>query len=530
MSTKWGIHVPNKDACNLDRMWAMFGPDEANITMLHHNLGEGYVEHMVKHHPGGIIHVRFYLPTWSAVDPATWAQECANIAQYWGEAYGWERFHWSPANEQNLDHEGGGDSHEWYQRIAAWNATWAQVFLARHPGAIVQWPGLAPGHNDIEFGYEICRPVIEEWYPIIGMHVYWFNADQVDSIWYGRRYQHVLDLFPNHKVAISECGNFRHDTGVERGRQFVRFFEGLYEDPRLLYATPFIWASGPEHRCNWWFDDTECVRVVTEAPKQHIQEPNAIRIWRRDIHDGVQVMHLERYLYGVVCSEMYCGWPSDALKAQAVAARTYAMHWRLRGGKHRAQGADLCTETCCQVYRPANITPRSTMAVEETRGIHLVDASGGVIQAEYCACCGGSIPGCPCNKPKNGHGRGMCQEGAKVFAERGTPWQAILKFYYPMAHLSSEDGGNMMTDEEVGEELIGYCDDFLLADLADGWEWNPYTAFTRAARQHRLGLPITKEHHHLLLSDGRQCAAQWFWRGMTWAFEGEWGNIHIVEY
>ena len=71
-----------------------------------------------------------------------------------------------------------------------------------------------------------------------------------------------------------------------------------------------------------------------------------------NVLDGDQVveMDLGTYLVGVVRAEMPASFHQEALKAQAVAARTYTLHKIQSGGNHGDQ-ADICTDsTCCQAY------------------------------------------------------------------------------------------------------------------------------------------------------------------------------------
>jgi stage II sporulation protein D len=102
----------------------------------------------------------------------------------------------------------------------------------------------------------------------------------------------------------------------------------------------------------------------------------------------VNRVDLEEYLYGVVPAEM---GPKrfdaiEALKAQAVAARTYAMAHR---GQFEAEGYDICPGPKCQAYGGASVEdPLSTAAVDGTRG--LVLAYGGQFaDALYVSTCGG---------------------------------------------------------------------------------------------------------------------------------------------
>ena len=62
----------------------------------------------------------------------------------------------------------------------------------------------------------------------------------------------------------------------------------------------------------------------------------------------VDVLPMEAYVRGVVTSEMYASWPQQALRAQAVASRTYAAYER----KHTNRAVyDLCDTAACQAYR-----------------------------------------------------------------------------------------------------------------------------------------------------------------------------------
>ena len=65
--------------------------------------------------------------------------------------------------------------------------------------------------------------------------------------------------------------------------------------------------------------------------------------------DGyVETVSMDEYLFGVVAAEMPASFEPEALKAQAVAARTYAMY-EIRTGKH--EGFDLCSSpACCSAF------------------------------------------------------------------------------------------------------------------------------------------------------------------------------------
>ena len=101
---------------------------------------------------------------------------------------------------------------------------------------------------------------------------------------------------------------------------------------------------------------------------------------------GVNVLSMNEYLYSVVPSEMPHSWHSEALKAQAVASRTFASR---RIGHHSSDGFDLCDTTCCQVFIGANNEAASTTAaVRATTGI-MIWHNGRPISANFFSSSGG---------------------------------------------------------------------------------------------------------------------------------------------
>lgn len=82
----------------------------------------------------------------------------------------------------------------------------------------------------------------------------------------------------------------------------------------------------------------------------------------------VNTLPIEQYLYGVIAKEISPNWPIEAIKAQAVAARTYALY---NMNKHQRDGYDVCATTDCQVYGGKDS--------EAPAGIKAVDATSGQV-------------------------------------------------------------------------------------------------------------------------------------------------------
>jgi stage II sporulation protein D len=242
----------------------------------------------------------------------------------------------------------------------------------------------------------------------------------------------------------------------------------------------------------------------------------------------VNVLPLEEYLVGVLGSEMPSSFPLEALKAQAVAARTYALNKKL---EQYGQPFHLGSSVISQVYRGLEVEdPRTREAVEATRGLVLTYTLQ-PIEAYFHSSCGGRTESgadalgrdlpylkavdCPCgrlptshwtltlkrgelsglfqkasglqvrgrtrtgrvqrvavgprvvdavtfrqrvgySKLKSlnfevaadsdgwhidghgfGHGAGLCQWGARVYAEKGWGFEKILRHYYPGTELQT---------------------------------------------------------------------------------------------
>ncbi len=83
----------------------------------------------------------------------------------------------------------------------------------------------------------------------------------------------------------------------------------------------------------------------------------------------INYVNLEQYLYGVLPYEISPKWHIEAQKAQAVAARNYAL---TNLNKHKKYGFDVCNTIDCQVYVGSNVeTTLSNSAVDLTKGIYL---------------------------------------------------------------------------------------------------------------------------------------------------------------
>ena len=100
-----------------------------------------------------------------------------------------------------------------------------------------------------------------------------------------------------------------------------------------------------------------------------------------------RVMSVEDYVRGVVAAEGSVEREPEALKALAVASRTYALK---NLNRHAADGYDFCTTTHCQRFTPASHATVFDEAVEGTAGEVLRDGNNQIAESYFSASCGGA--------------------------------------------------------------------------------------------------------------------------------------------
>jgi len=104
-------------------------------------------------------------------------------------------------------------------------------------------------------------------------------------------------------------------------------------------------------------------------------------------------MSIEDYILGVVAAEGSTEREQEALKALAIASRTYAFK---NIGRHSSDGYDFCTTTHCQRFRVvdsdsiSSVSEAAIEAVRATRGVVILDAANQVADSYFSASCGGA--------------------------------------------------------------------------------------------------------------------------------------------
>lgn len=203
----------------------------------------------------------------------------------------------------------------------------------------------------------------------------------------------------------------------EEAMQYIRVLVRASDYTGLLHAAPVITAdtdftviysvSGEEKREGHSAGEELCfgydspyfeggrVCVVPDALTGKLLLPNVNRsqgspAYRGKMEllrteDGIAVINelpLEEYLYSVVPSEMPASYPAEALRAQAICARTYAYGHMLHAA-YPQYGAHVDDSTAFQVYNNIAEQESATAAVKDTYGQLLCTGDGGLAETFY---------------------------------------------------------------------------------------------------------------------------------------------------
>ena len=214
----------------------------------------------------------------------------------------------------------------------------------------------------------------------------------------GSRVEPIVRIGLTQNAATVTVQSAEPFTVAERTTRTATFSSVLAVDPNAQGAVP---AADLQYRVTVRLDDGS-VLVLPAGARVRI-EPSAalLQIETRAYRGAIEVfgntrrtmtvvneLPIETYLLGVVPNELNPAafGQLEALKAQAVAARTYIQR---NLGQYKNEGYDICATDACQVYFGA-LTEDSlaTQAIVETRGI-VATHGGRPINALYSSTCGG---------------------------------------------------------------------------------------------------------------------------------------------
>jgi stage II sporulation protein D len=272
------------------------------------------------------------------------------------------------------------------------------------------------------------------------------------------------------------------------------------------------------------------VRVKIRDPQSPIRHPQAT----------IREVPFEAYVAGVVAAEGSVEERLEALKALAVASRTYALQ---NPGRHAREGFDYCSTTHCQQFWwPEKLRTPVRQAVEQTAGEVLQDAQGRLAESYFHAACGGQTANLEAlwGVRAPAHLRGVRDDYCEQRPNRN--WQTEL----PVAQLAAalhreprtdagaqlqrieitqrDESGRAQTVALVGErrKTINGWDFKILVGRALGWQWVKSSWFEVQRKGDKFiftgrgfghGLGLCQEGAHVMAERGmnyRQILAYYF--------------------
>ena len=166
---------------------------------------------------------------------------------------------------------------------------------------------------------------------------------------------------------------------------FLSLLMGMVVPGLLLNFAAAVLREAEENRKEAW------------AAEQTVPEAVSLSVLVRSPEGAVTEQDLDAYLVGVVLAEMPASFETEALKAQAIVARTYARRAYAAGGKHK-DGSVCMVPGCCQGYTEPETylsaggkegdLEKVRQAVYATSGLVLT-YGGELIEATYFSCSGG---------------------------------------------------------------------------------------------------------------------------------------------
>lgn len=187
------------------------------------------------------------------------------------------------------------------------------------------------------------------------------------------------------------------DVAKEKEQEQIRVVllgkNGIYHNKVVLEAGEEVLEIGKESA---YFEKTAIIRIqINEKEDEKVQVVSLDKSCEHPSYEGVLEIRkeeaglvlinevaLEEYVKGVLPSEMPSSYPLEALKAQAVCARTYA-RMKQENKVYPQYDAAVDDSTACQVYRNLDTAPQGDQAVEETAGEVLQKEDGSFVECYY---------------------------------------------------------------------------------------------------------------------------------------------------
>ena len=382
MTSKLGFHIQDYSTPVADAITTV---QPSTVKVMGNALNPGVIQDIRQRSPHSLIIGRFWQgqqpydnPSQQAINLADGIEstDCGSLVDYWESYNEVANNLLNPTQVDLLD-----QFFLAFQQVI--RARWQKkTVIICSPCGNLGWPG-EPSPLDFQRSLADADT-------LVSFHGYgWHYSPADDRVAYLFRpftlMAQVLDKYPDKKFIFTEMGctrmavrgypndwgwsyNSADLNGPYSRTEYKQVLRDILTEankyPSLLGVNIFETGAAGD----WVARGFESISEVKEVAMEAILPP-IYEVPIRVLIDGtVQTMELENYLTAVVPAEMPALWPMEALKAQAVAARTYAL-WRI---EHPAGATfDLYADARDQVYNPSMIHPNSTAAVQATQGLYV---------------------------------------------------------------------------------------------------------------------------------------------------------------
>lgn len=311
------------------------------------------------------------------------------------------------------------------------------------------------------------------------------------------------------------------------------WFTGMPRQPQnLTNSLKIAWRVDRQQRYSWQVLDRHSGRLITRLiasslnlsgsslrldSSAHFESiPNRVSFVPRGQEDAdlIATMDLESYLLGVIPAEMPIEWPLEALKAQAIAARTYAL---FKKNENRSASFELESTVLDQVYRPEasntgskELRAKLMRVIEETKGMVLVGKNRAPIAAYYHADCGGKTEEASQVWGEEGKSVGTAVDQNCPFSPTGKWSFELDKKYLSMVFqkiFSHEESAQLSSVRVAARTASGRVRVVTL-------EWNDGRQDTLSGHQFRRAIGFSKlRSTQFLINEGRVGKIQFQGRG-----------------
>lgn len=203
--------------------------------------------------------------------------------------------------------------------------------------------------------------------------------------------------------------------------------------------------------------------------KDGYSEPGSISV------DGYGSVDFQQYLYGI--AEMPGTWNKEALKAQAVAARSYALAYTNNGSK------GICANEGCQVYIGHSKGGDWEQAVKDTKGVVVTDG-GNAVSTQYSSTTGGYLNGSGWDTKC---GSKDCWTADAYEKIANSPW--FYKGWYTQGYSTSSGKCGKSSPWLTGEEMADILNAYLVQGKSgvDGGRITPVTTSCWGGNPYSMG-------------------------------------------